>query len=273
MLPPEEMPEALSCGSIEYHYSVTPVHIPVNGHTLYGELLLPVDEKRKTFPTVICCHGFGSTYDYAEDTVGIALAKSGIAAFCFDFYGGNEDSRSGGTMKDMSIFTEEEDLKAVVRTVKTFETTDVRNLFLLGQSQGGLVSAMTASDIPDDIKALLLFFPAFAIPDDAGKMFRTAEDIPETVHMEIFGIDLSRIYYEKLLSYDVYSDIEGYEGPVLIIHGDSDRIVSISYSEKALSVYSNARLITLPGQGHGFDVNGKRKGVELAYSFIRDNIS
>ena len=60
---------------------------------------------------VILCHGFTSdqrsTAPYAE-----RLAEHGFAAFTFDFIGGGFETKSDGTMMDMTVFTEIEDLKA-----------------------------------------------------------------------------------------------------------------------------------------------------------------
>lgn len=49
-------------------------------------------------------------------------------------------------------------------------------------------------------------------------------------------------------------DIIGkYRGPVLIVQGDNDKIVSMSDSEKAQKLYKDARLHVIPGAGHGFN--------------------
>ena len=69
---------------------------------------------------------------------------SGLQAYVFDFHGGNLHSKSGGKMTEMSIFTEREDLDAVIDAVASLPEVDPDNLFLLGESQGGCVSAITA---------------------------------------------------------------------------------------------------------------------------------
>lgn len=66
-------------------------------------------------------------------------------AYCFDFYGGCKGSKSGGSMLEMSIFTERDDLSAVIGHVKTLDVVDQENLFLLGESQGGCVAGITDS--------------------------------------------------------------------------------------------------------------------------------
>ena len=39
---------------------------------------------------------------------------------------------------------------------------------------------------------------------------------------------------------------------MLLIHGDADSIVPLSYSERALEVYPSAELKVVEGGGHGF---------------------
>ena len=69
---------------------------------------------------------------------------------------------------------------------------------------------------------------------------------------------------------DVYARIPAYSGPVLMIHGDSDPVVPLSYSRRALSVYGDARLIVIPGAGHGFDGGDSHAAREHSIAFIRE---
>lgn len=59
--------------------------------------------------------------------------------------------------------TEVADLNAVVDMIKTLDFVDTDNIFLLGRSQGGFVSALTAAQREDDIQGMVLFYPAFVI--------------------------------------------------------------------------------------------------------------
>ena len=259
------VPKPVSLGEREYAVEAKSLTVEAQGHTIYGELLLPQGLEGK-LPTVICSHGFGSSYQMFKTGAGMSLAKSGFAVYCFDFYGGSANSKSGGSMTEMSVFTEQEDLNAVIDMVKTLETTDSDHLFLLGESQGGFVSAITAADRPDDVSALILYYPALCIPDDARARYATAADIPDTY--KIMGRTVGRVYSEGLYDYDVFSVIPGYDGPVLIIHGDADKVVDLSYSERAEKVYPNAELVVLSGQGHGFTGAGKTEAAKLTFDFI-----
>ena len=90
---------------------------------LYGVLYLPDETAEPRYPLVISSHGFGGSYvrnrDYAERITG-----HGFAFYCFDFYGGSEDSKSGGSMKGMSVLTEAGDLEAVFNHLRMQEMID-----------------------------------------------------------------------------------------------------------------------------------------------------
>lgn len=240
--------------------------IEANGHRLYGELLLPQGQTNP-LPTVICCHGFGASYKLFTKGVGKSLAMSGFAVYCFDFYGGSRRSKSGGAMTEMSIFTEQQDLCAVIEKIRELPMVDTSRLYLLGESQGGCVAGITAPLYKDWIRAMVLYYPAFSLADDARARFSSVESIPDTYR--ILGQKISRTYSEKLLDYDVYQHIVGYTGPVLIVHGDADRVVDVSYGKKAAEQYQNAEIVTLPGEDHGFSGKGKITAAHLTYDFLR----
>jgi len=66
---------------------------------------------------IIMCHGFCSSqreFIYHAEK----FAKYGYAVFTFDFCGGGAKSSSDRSTKDMSVLTEQEDLKAVIRYVQ-----------------------------------------------------------------------------------------------------------------------------------------------------------
>lgn len=102
--------------------------------------------------------------NYAE-----ALAKEGYLAFTYDFCGGALLGKSDGEFSDMSIHTEQDDLKAVIAYVETLSYVDIHRLILLGASQGGFVSCLVSSEYQERIHKLILLYPALCIPDDARK--------------------------------------------------------------------------------------------------------
>ena len=105
---------------------------------LRGTMLRPAEGER--LPIAVVSHEFMAnrlfTLRYAR-----LLARLGYAAFCYDFSGGCVVGASQGKTTDMTVFTEAEDLKAVIAYAKAQPFTDPDRLLLMGCSQGGLVTA------------------------------------------------------------------------------------------------------------------------------------
>ena len=196
--------------------------------------------KGRKLPIAIVCHGFMANMmtvkHYAQ-----FLAEMGYAAFCFDFCGGCVMmGKSDGKTTEMSVLTEVSDLKAVIEYAKEREYTDETSILLMGCSQGGFVSALAAAKLKSEIKKLVLFYPALCIPDDAkaGKMMWAKFDpqnIPEIV--KCGPMKLGCCYVSDAVNMDPFTEIKGYAGDVLIVHGTADKIVNISYAEQAAKEY------------------------------------
>ena len=205
----------------------------------------PVTSKKQ--PAVILAHSSSLTHE-AMRGYASAIAKMGYAAYCFDFCGGSDKSKSGGSTDDMTVFTEVEDLRAVVKTVKSLGYVEPSEVYLLGSSQGGLVSALLADECPDDFAGMILFYPAFNIPEMVSKFsgFGNWGD---------FGgmMSMSEKYINSIKDFDVWSHIGKFPKPVCIIHGTADIIVPISNSEKAVGLYPSATLNKIEGANHGFN--------------------
>ena len=221
---------------------------PNGDKQLYAVVYTP-EEQKDSYPTVIISHGFSGSY---KDNIARAelLAQNGFCAVVFDFYGGNQASKSGGSMTEMSVLTEAEDLSAMMDGMLSLPYVDKDNLFLMGCSQGGFVSSYVAAKRPDAVKALVLLFPAFALQDDCWNRHGSIENIPETE--TVMNQPLGAIYSKDAMSFDIYDVIGDYKGPVLIHHGDKDDVVNISYSEKAAQIYENVEFTVIHNGGHGF---------------------
>ena len=221
---------------------------PNGDKQLYAVVYTP-EEQKDSYPTVIISHGFAGSH---KDNMARAelLAQNGFCAVVFDFYGGNQASKSGGSMTEMSVLTEAEDLSAMMDGVLALPYVDKNNFFLMGCSQGGFVSSYVAAKRPADVKALVLLFPAFALQDDCWNRHGSIENIPETE--TVMNQPLGAIYSRDAMSFDIYDVIGDYKGPVLIHHGDKDDVVNISYSEKAAQIYENVEFTVIHNGGHGF---------------------
>ena len=215
---------------------------------IYGILYRPVGRKRR-WPTVILSHGYGGSaancVPYAE-----IFAAHGFACYAFDFCGGGPASRSSGQMIEMSVLTEASDLDAVLAQVRASKYADASRVFLWGESQGGFVSAYVAARRPEMVRGLILFYPAFVLQDAIRARYPNPADIPETA--VVMDNRIGAVYARDALSFDIYEVMGRYPGDVLIVHGDCDAMVPLSYSERAQKVYASAELRVIPGGFHGF---------------------
>ncbi|MCR0410327.1 alpha/beta fold hydrolase [[Clostridium] innocuum] len=248
-------------------YSTKEFEINYDDKRIYGQLYLPLDTKEK-YPLVIISHGLGGNYETGADYA-MNLAKQGYAVYCFDFRGGSASSKSSGSTLEMSLFTEQDDLNAVIDTLKKRSFIDEKNIFLMGTSQGGAVSAITAAK-RKDIQGMILLYPAFVLVDMAQEQFESVDDIPETY--QLLWLRVGRVYAEKLLDYDIYEEIKKYQEDVLILHGDEDDIVPLSYSQKALDTYPSARLHILHGAGHGFYGSDATQAIDYILEYLAGNL-
>ena len=122
-----------------------------HGRDVHGYFYEP---DKKEYPLIIMSHvynGHKSDFDISAEY----FANNGIGAVCYTFCGGSVRDESGFHTTEMTLFTEEEDLCAVLDEVLTWDQVKKEEIFLFGGSQGGLISAMAAADRKDDVKGLI----------------------------------------------------------------------------------------------------------------------
>ena len=250
-----------------YTYRQQETLLDNQGQRIYGIVYIPDTEKTKV-PLVICAHGLGGSYctnmAYAEQ-----LASHGIAAYCFDFRGG------GGTMSDgdtteMSVMTEVSDLEVILEAAAGWDFVDTEKIVLLGTSQGGIASAIAAARHADEVSGLVLMYPAFLVSDAIHEQFDSLEDVPDTFRFN--WITAGRPYAEDMWDYDVYAEIGNYTEKVLLMHGDRDGIVPISYSERAAEVYADVDYFVINGAGHGFSGSAFEEAVGHIFDYLQEVI-
>ena len=230
-----------------------------NGNVIRGLIYRPDAEGR--FPVAIFSHGFGANYQLLKHH-GDGYAKNGIVCVFFDFCGGGMESTSDGSMLDMTVMTEAADLVDVMESVKCLSYVDSDAVYLQGESQGGLVSAIVGRAYTEDVKGLILWYPAFVIPDDSKKRLERGDT-------EVFGMKLSPDYDKVAVDIDVKDLQTGFGKPVLLIHGNKDDVVPIEYSRTAAANYGYATLREVKGAGHGFDGKDSDMAREASVDFVK----
>ncbi|MBR6601270.1 MAG: alpha/beta fold hydrolase [Bacteroidaceae bacterium] len=231
---------------------------------LYGVLSRPAHAKGK-MPVAIIAHGFNGTHHFGRNYFD-ALNKLGYQVYTFDFACGSVNSRSDNNTMNMSILDEQSDLEAIVRYFKQQPDVDASRIVLIGESQGGLVSALTAASMPKDISHTILIFPALCIPDNWTARYPNLSDIPDTTRL--WNVPMGRRFFTEVRDINVFKRIGRYKRPVLIVQGDKDPVVSMKDSERAVKIYKDARLHVIPGAGHGFKPKEFEESLQQITQFL-----
>lgn len=251
-----------------------------NGLTIRGTEYKPEGEM---LPIAIVSHGFMAFQDTVRHYAR-ALAENGYLSYCFDFCGGSViKGKSDGKTTEMSVLTEVEDLEVVIKYAQSRPYADPNGILLMGCSQGGFVSALTAAKHGGLVSKLVLFYPALCIPDDAraGKMM-FAEFDPEHIPpiVKCGPMKLGRCYVEDVIRMDPFAEIKPFRGDVLIVHGDKDNIVDIRYAKTAYEAYTEAvsdeggsqkRSVVfkmIPNGTHGFSKKADQIAVKYLLEFL-----
>ena len=126
-----------------------------------------------------------------------------------------------------------------------------------------------------DVRALCLMYPAFVLHDDALAAYPQVEDVPETYPAFDFAPErstISRAYNLVARRVDPYALMPAYPGQVLIVHGDADAIVPLTYAQRAQTTVWHARLEVLTGADHGLRGDYLPQAVQLATEFLAASV-
>ncbi len=239
-------------------------HWVENGdRNIYGIESVPQIDGKKG--VAIVSHGFNGSHEFAK-TYFETLNGLGYTVYTFDFPCGSLKSRSDNNTVNMSVIDQKNDLKAIVHHYLGRPDTDPERVVLIGESQGGFVSAYAASELKDTVSSLVLIYPALCIPDNWNSRYKTEAEIPDTTYL--WRVPLGKRFFMELRDFDVYGTITRYEGPVQIIHGSKDEIVPVRYSEEAMKKYKNAHLGIIPGAGHGFNPQERAVSNKFVKEFL-----
>ena len=251
--------------------NVKPLRIMNGDRQIYGELFTPHSTSNTQYPSpntskkpiAIIAHGFNGTYHYGRNYFDV-MQKLGYQCYVFDFPCGSVNSRSDNNTLNMSILDEQSDLRAIVNY---FHSKGHQHIVLIGESQGGLVSALTAAQMKDKVSQLVLVFPALCIPQNWRARYPKLSDIPEAT--ELWGVKMGRRFFEEIHDMNTFDIIGKYRGPVLIVQGDKDQVVLIEDSKRAQKLYKDARLHIIPGAGHGFKPKEFQEEAEQLEKFLK----
>ena len=240
-------------GDVDMPHRTEEIWCENGSNRIYGVACIPEAEGR--LPLVIFSHELGNNHEagvrYAE-----RLAAHGYAAYVFDFCGGSAggtQNRSDGSNLEMSVLTEASDLSAVLDAAKAWPFVDSDKIFLLGGSQGGLVTIITGCERQDELAGMMLMYPALsAKADSQANSYASPEEVPEDVPLFGGWMHVGRNYITDLWKVDFDQLLASYRGKLLLLHGDRDSTVDVSWSEHAAEIIPNCEFHIIPGGGHEF---------------------
>lgn len=222
-------------------------------------------------PLVIICHGFsGNCQTPFMTDLSESIVAQGMATLRFDF---NGHGRSDGQFKDMTVLNEIDDLKEVIAWAT--KQSWVKDISLVGHSQGGVVVSMVGGELGDKIvKAEVLLAAAAVLRDDAlrgntmGAIYNPWDfkgDYIELPHSpEAGALLLGKNYVQTAINLPIYETAANYDGPTLIIQGTHDQIVPYTYAERYHEKIKNSELKLVPDENHIFTKTQKETSMLVA---------
>jgi len=262
-----------------YEDFIEPLPVALNGHydtitidgskgKLWAQLYKPSLEPGQRCDLVVLCHGLNCDHDFElMKRIGILLQAKGFATLEFDF---NGHGKSDGKFSEMTILNEIEDLEQVLAYAQDLRF--VRNIALVGHSQGAVVAAMVAGKHPEDIKAVALLSPAASVRDDIarGNLFGIAFnplDPPDSLVLNN-GIALGRRYLKTALYLPIFETSAHYQGNACIVHGNGDRLVPFTCGERFHQLWENSEYYELEYYDHNF-TNCIYRPVDIVEDYLK----
>ncbi|WP_295774755.1 alpha/beta hydrolase [Limosilactobacillus gastricus] len=226
------------------------IEIQRDGLTLRGELSGTDTLKNETL--VVMMHGFKGSigYDVANllfDTHN-QLNLHGLPTLRINFNGCGD---SDGEFKDMTVLNEIQDGIAILEYVQ--KVIQPRHLYLVGHSQGGVVASMLAAYYHDQIEKLVLLAPAATLVSDAQAgicqgVSYDPQNVPDSIMLD--GFEVGGAYFRTAQHLHIYETAQGYQGPVLLVHGLDDQVVSYEATKKYDQIYQNDQMHLIAGASH-----------------------
>lgn len=251
-----------------------------NDLIIRGSIRMPSDfdkNSSKKYPVIIMSHGVLGDRNQGELFSGLAdkLEDKGVVTVRFDFDG---YGKSDGKLVNNSIKTEVNDLKSVIEYVKTLDYIDTKQLNLVGFSMGGAATSLVAGELKNEIANVVLWAPAAVLVDDceAGRLMDAKVDVnnlPDEIPVMGGQFKFGKAFFKDAIGLDIYGQAKQYTGPVLILQGDADKIVPMSYAEKYKENYANSKLVIINKGEHVFAGEPLQQVLKQTVDFFSEKIA
>ena len=239
---------------------IRPVTFTNNDEQIIGILHVPDGLKKgERAPAIVMFHGFTGHKSEAHRLfvqVARALCNAGYVVLRFDFRGSGD---SDGEFEDMTVPGEVSDAVRSIDFISDLDVVNPEKIGVIGLSMGGRVAAILASK-DERVKFVALYSAALAplkekFLGDLGKKSLEKLERGEAVHIGN-GWYLKKAFFETVDSPVPLEVLDRIKVPVLIIHGDSDKVVPLDGAEKGYemlkSLNSKNELYIVKGGDHVF---------------------
>lgn len=229
-----------------------------NNIKLCGILTKP---KNKSKFIMIFVHGFRS---HKDNPTAIELKnfllREKIHSFRFDLFG---HGWSEGNFREITI---SKAVDGIVSAIKFLSDKGYKKFGLMGSSFGGCV-AINAIPKIENVVFLVLKSPVIDY-EERTKNILSEREIKEWKEKGFREMHIDKKEY--VLNYSYYDDFKNNNGykaglkikiPTLIIHGDSDEVVSVKQSIKFSKLIPNSKLLIIKGADHKY--TNKRHFTEM----------
>jgi len=239
---------------------IRPITFTNDGEQIIGILHVPDNLKKgEKAPAIAMFHGFTGHKSEAHRFfihVARALCNAGYIVLRFDFRGSGD---SDGEFEDMTVSKEVSDASQAIDFLSDLAVTNQKKIGVIGLSMGGRVAAILASK-DKRIKFVILYSAALSSLKEKFLGRLKKEDLKklekgEAVHIGN-GWYLKKGFFETIDSPVPLEVLDKIEVPVLIIHGDSDDIVSLDDAQRGYRIlkklHSKNELYIIKGGDHTF---------------------
>lgn len=220
---------------------------------------------------VVLFHGFTghkNENNYMLKNMAKELAINGYSSLRFDYMGNGD---SDGDFSEMTYNTVLSDARSIINYALKINKTN--KLIVGGFSMGGLVASRMSVEYCDIIDLLILISPAANMDLITDRYFYHSQlKSYDEDHKDMGGYLISRALADSFKNVDFYKDVNRFKKPVQIIHGECDKSVPVSYSEKYLSLYPVVNRKLIANAEHCYQsMEQRRELMDTVISFLKIN--
>lgn len=191
------------------------------------------------FPTVILCHGTGSSKNEAGNLfvrLAESLSEEGIASIRFDFAGCGE---SLAKKQDLTFYGEVDDVRKIYAYIHESEKVDSSRIAILGFSQGARVMAEFLGEYPEKINAAISWSGACHNGEGvfSGWFEKHYEEAVKNGYTKIpmiwrENLILSKKWFDDIRNSSPMESLSKFKGAILAVSGREDTLVPYTHAKE-----------------------------------------